>query len=140
MPLDEKQKQPGSELPCRNYSTRQKKRLIHLRSCRMSSRISTPKDNYTWPWTLPRKGRATSNSHPKRSESTAANKCFERIEPALLLASRIIQHSPRALYAIFTIRRRIVGSEDKWLDTETELKLPDNKVISSIKSTIPNVD
>lgn len=68
----------------------------------------------------------------------AANKGFEKIEPALLLASRMILYSPRA-YAIF-IRRRIVGSEDEWLDPESELKLPDDEVISSIKRAIPDLD
>lgn len=62
----------------------------------------------------------------------AATRGFEKIEPALLLASRMILHTPRA-YAIF-IRRWIVGSEDEWLDPETELKLPDDEVIFSDSS------
>ncbi|KAJ5800115.1 uncharacterized protein N7518_002183 [Penicillium psychrosexuale] len=73
-----------------------------------------------------------------RSRTPAALRTYKLIEPALLLISRMILDRPSTL-AIFA-RRRDIGAQDVFVDTDAELPLPNEEIINLVRKHIPNIE
>ncbi|EGC47131.1 conserved hypothetical protein [Histoplasma capsulatum var. duboisii H88] len=71
-------------------------------------------------------------------KTRVADTAYTLIEPALLLASRIIIQRWES-FRIF-VRRQHRNPTEGWLDSDGELELSKDEVISWVKNVIPNID
>ncbi|KAJ5894014.1 hypothetical protein N7495_005705 [Penicillium taxi] len=69
---------------------------------------------------------------PFRRGGPAAARSFSAMQPALGLISRIILTRP-STFGIF-VKRAEAGSEDVFLDDSTEIPVPDDEIITAIKT------
>ncbi|OJD15153.1 hypothetical protein AJ78_04578 [Emergomyces pasteurianus Ep9510] len=74
-----------------------------------------------------------------REESLVTNHVYSLLEPALLLASRMIIQRWES-FQIFIKRRPNNPTTEEWLDSDNELELSQNEVISRVKSVMPQID